>query len=386
VIPKPINDITERDIAAIVAAQVRESHTLDFKRDLPGRDSAARHEFCADVCAFANARGGDLVFGIDEDDDGAAATISAISGISADAEQLRLQDWALTLLEPRITGVLVRAVPVTDGFVILVRVPQSTMAPHRVTDSRHFYIREGARKRPLNVPEIRSAFLRSESQAERIRLFRAERIGRILAEQTPVPLVRGAITVLHVVPLQLADTISPVDPVTYLRETRLPVVSASGSSFKVNLDGALCHSRSEAGSVAYTQLFRDGRVEAVRVFSRRTEQGRYNIPSTAYERELIDFYGLMEAELARLGLGPPVALLFSLLRVADAELGLNRSVTFYAEDDGRFDRDVVLLPDVVVTERAQADAALRPIFDLVWQSAGIACSPHYDAEGKWRGR
>jgi hypothetical protein len=381
---KPIDQLAEADFRALIANHTAESQTLDFKRVLPGRDNAARHEFCADVCAFANASGGDLLFGIDEDADGKAAAVVPLTE-NPDDEQLRLQDLALNGLEPRITGLQVRSVPVTGGHVFVVYVPRSWAGPHRVRTNQHFYLREGARKRQLDVPEIRSAFVRSENQAERIRSFRAERIGKILIGDTPVPLLAGTIGVLHIIPMQPREPAQTVDPMVYLRERCLPMVSGGdGGSFKVNLDGALQFRWGEHGSGGYTQFFRDGRVEAVRVFTTLLRNGRINIASVAYERELIEFYDQMTPEMLRLGLGPPFAVLYSLLRLSNAQLGLDREQ--FSGDDGRFDRDIVLLPDTTIENTTAGQFALRSMFDLVWQSAGIGASANYDSRGNWVGR
>jgi len=56
-----IENITEADILTLVQNGDEESQTLDYKQELPGRDASARHEFCADICAFANTQGGDIV-------------------------------------------------------------------------------------------------------------------------------------------------------------------------------------------------------------------------------------------------------------------------------------------------------------------------------------
>ena len=43
-----------------------ESHTLDYKQELPNESPQSRLDFLFDVAAFANASGGDLIFGIKE--------------------------------------------------------------------------------------------------------------------------------------------------------------------------------------------------------------------------------------------------------------------------------------------------------------------------------
>jgi len=63
-INKKIEDIAENDILALVSSNAAESQTLDFKRELPGRDNSAKLEFCTDICAFADTQGGDIVYGV----------------------------------------------------------------------------------------------------------------------------------------------------------------------------------------------------------------------------------------------------------------------------------------------------------------------------------
>ena len=382
---RQINEITESDLSTLISNKVGESHTLDFKRDTPGHDSAARHEFCADVCAFANTSGGDLLFGMDEDDDGIARSIVP-STSNPDDEQLRLQDLALNGLEPRVTGIHVRAIPVTGGHALIVRVPKSWSGPHRVKTNQHFFLREGVRKRQLDMPEIRSLFARSEGMSDKMRQFRLDRIAKILAGDAPVRLPNVPICVLHLLPIQQAETVTAIDPRIYERERRLPVIG-NGGQFRLNLDGGLQYALSGQECTAYTQLFRDGCVETVYAFTNKLDSGRYNIPSAAYERELIVCYDKLEPELVRLGLAPPLVVFFSILRASRAQFGIGRIEQFFSSHgQAEFDRDVLLLPDVTIETSVAGQFALRPVFDLVWQSVGFPGSVNYDEKGNWVGR
>jgi hypothetical protein len=71
-IRKAINAIERADIDRLVEGAVEESNQLDFKEAPVGPTRDDKKEFVADVCAFANTSGGDLVFGIREDGAGAA--------------------------------------------------------------------------------------------------------------------------------------------------------------------------------------------------------------------------------------------------------------------------------------------------------------------------
>jgi hypothetical protein len=386
-IPVKIDEIAEQNLQSLIDTGMAEGRTIDFKRDLPGRDNAARHEFLSDVCAFANLTGGDLVFGIEENGEGVAQAIVA-QAANPDDECLRLQDMVLNGIEPRLSGVHAHAVMLHGGgSVFVVRVPQSWMPPHRVKTNNHFYVREGNRKRQLDVPEIRMIAIQGESLRERMRNFRGDRIGKVIGGETPVPLFDGAIGILHVVPLGTVLHGIEVDVLPYTRERRLPVVSAGmGGNWRLNIDGVL-HSRNVTpqGCGAYTQLFRNGCVEAVRVFTTQLDDGRYNMASRAYEEELIAFLNGLKPELEYVGAGAPLVLMYSLIHANKAALGLNPVERFGLDDtQGKFDRAVLLLPDVVLEDLATpSHQLLKAMFDLVWNAAGIQRSWNYDEQGNW---
>jgi len=61
---KRLEDINEQDLQALVDNKVSEGKEIEYKRDLPGNKPKGKKEFLADVSSFANAVGGDIVFGI----------------------------------------------------------------------------------------------------------------------------------------------------------------------------------------------------------------------------------------------------------------------------------------------------------------------------------
>ena len=124
----PTDDVTLPYLQELVDQKVQEDARLDYKRELPKRDDRGRNDFIADVSAFANSSGGDLVYGIEEDGEGRAMALQPLEG-NRDEEVRRLQDYALNSIEPRIPGVQVHAIPAPNGFFILVRVPLGWTTP-----------------------------------------------------------------------------------------------------------------------------------------------------------------------------------------------------------------------------------------------------------------
>jgi hypothetical protein len=263
-LPANLLQTTQADLEQLVAAHAQEGPHLDFKRDLPAAwDDRPKVKFIADVTAFANAGGGDIIFGMDEDADAQAAAVVPQTLASADEEVRRIQDFILNLAEPRLPGTQVHALPVTvggaSGHVVIVRVPQSWAGPHRCKPNLHYYVRGGLRNRQLDVPEIRGLFLRSETQAERVRDFRTDRLGKILSGEAPHRLVPGPLLVVHFVPIQAALGLVRVDPVLYSTDRTLPLLGTTGGLSRLNLDGALCvRNPNPQGTHGYSQLFRNG--------------------------------------------------------------------------------------------------------------------------------
>ncbi|MCI0152096.1 ATP-binding protein, partial [Paraburkholderia sediminicola] len=196
-----LDTVTEADIQDLIDHGVRESRTLDYKRDWP-TDRDARTELAKDVCAFANALGGDLVFGIREEG-GAAAAIVPLQFANLDAELLALTSALRDLLEPRVSGGLhPHPVPVAvGGYVVVLRVAPSPAAPHRVTRDNHFYARTSVGKEPMDIHGIRNAFAFSDSLADRVLEFRSNRMTRLSNGQGARPLQDAPRVVCHVVPV-----------------------------------------------------------------------------------------------------------------------------------------------------------------------------------------
>jgi hypothetical protein len=392
-LPNDLLAITQAHIEQLVADRTREGPHLDFKRELPTAwNDAAKHEFLADATAFANSGGGDLVFGVEED--GQAQALAVIPQVIANVDQeiRRLQDFLLNLAEPRLPGVKVHAVQVsvarTEGHVIVVRIPQSWAGPHRVKTNQHFFVRDGLRKRQLDIPEIRSLFLRTENQAQRVNDFRTERLGKILSGNAPQRLVDGPILMAHLVPTQAALGLVQIDPVPYTNQRGLPVIGTTGGMARLNLDGALVvRNETQHGEThGYSQFFRNGFFESALVLSRRAEDGRVVLPSRSYEEYLIALLGNFRGELDHLGINYECAVMLSLLRADEVRLGVSSDWGFDDPHQTLFDRNTLVLPDIVARSDVTPEKALKPAFDLMWQAAGFAGSRNFNGAGEWAPR
>jgi Putative DNA-binding domain len=389
-LPADFLSISQSHLEALIAACEEEGPHLEFKRDVPQTwGNGEKHELAADASAFANAGGGDLIFGIDEDSQGRASALVPQALCDADQAAIRIQDILLSQTEPRLPGTRIRAIPVSvggvNGHVVVVRILPSWQAPHRVKTNQHFFVRDGMKKRQLEVPEIRNLFLRTEGQAQRVRDFRADRVGKILSGSLPMRMAEGALLVVHLVPTESARGEVSIDPVPFTH-THVPVLASSARYARINLDGALATAEDrERKCEGYSQIFRNGFFESVEVLTRRNDIGKLQLPSLRYERAVAKLLDSYRAILSGLRVGSEISVMLSILNAQEVQLGVSQDLfDFSDEQQTFFDRPIVLIPDVTTQPETSAFQALKPVFDLVWQAAGFVGSANYDAAGAWR--
>ena len=131
-LPATLDSIDESHLKALVAGDVRESRSLEFKVKLVWGTESEKKEFLADVSALANSGGGDLVFGIKEDH-GAASAVVGLESFDPNQDTLRIENIIRDGIEPRIIGIRPRAIALSnDRCVVIIRVPNSLNRPHMV--------------------------------------------------------------------------------------------------------------------------------------------------------------------------------------------------------------------------------------------------------------
>lgn len=288
---KRIFEISADDIRGLLVAGVPEGKEVDYKQNLPASDNEGKKEFLADVSSFANTTGGYLIFGIKEENL-IPVDICGLPNLNPDIDILRFENMIRDGIDPRIPGVAMRAVQI-DGskYVLLIHVPRSFLQPHVVRFQNHwrFYARNSAGKYPLDVDEVRSAFLLSESIAEQIRRYRSDRLGKIVSGETPVRMPQTPKFIIHVAPAGAFSSGARINlsPVTEKwGDWLLPVRFGSASS-RYNIDGFLSWAvTGTSESPSYIQLFTNGCIEAVVSFNPTLSSQDKILPAIGYEKRV----------------------------------------------------------------------------------------------------
>jgi hypothetical protein len=380
--------ITREFIASLVTDRVRESRTLEYKRDWVGASDVEKKEFLADAVAFANAVGGMMLFGIDEERDadnkptGIARQALGIQTQNADAEIRRVTDIIRNGIEPALPNVTILPV---DGFpqgpVISIHIPRSHRAPHMVSfkASPRFFSRVSNGRHPLDMDELRDAFLRAEDLPARIRDFRNRRIQAIDGGEAPVPMEPGPLVVLHVVPVDTFgdhNAIPFADVVAAGRNIRL--VRFSRWDYAINLDGHLTWVPTKGDgpkqALGYLQAFRDGAIEVVDglAVAPASDTGGSLSPAIL-EATLVEQVMEYSRHSASLPIGNELAIMVTLVNMKGF-----RAEPSDRHDQRFLDRRIAAIPEVVIdSHKASTPASLKPVLDMLWQACGFSGSPSF---------
>jgi hypothetical protein len=250
-----------------------------------------------------------------------------------------------------------------------------------------FYSRNSAGKYSLDISEIRSAFLLSESIGGRIREFRADRIAVVIGEETPLALRPGPKLALHVLPLQSFTPGFSID-LTRVRclppDVGRPMHVYSGLSSQYTYDGVVFYENiGQSWYLTYTQVFRNGCIEVVDGVSLSGMEQQKRFVAETYEMKVVQYLGTLFVILKRMEIEPPFLVALSLLGVRGFGVYSDRSNRIY--NPRCIDRDNLVIPAVLVENfAADLPTALKPLFDPVWNACGYAGSRNFDESGKWK--
>lgn len=408
---KPFAEIDESDLQSLVDNGVREGKEIEYKEALTLFSSEQRQEFLNDVSSFANTNGGLLFYGVRESKDDAGVPLE-VCGLKGENPGKRINDMETIIrtgLEPHLFGVAIRPVSLPsheDRVVIVLSVPKSFGELHMVKSSGRFYMRNSSGKFHLDVWQIRAAFELIGTTAERIRAFRAERLGRISSEvEIPAPLIEeDPKLVLHLIPLNAFSTGESFDlkPLYdgVMGKLVEPISIFDGDltvRMRFNADGFVRSTRLEytaTTDIGYTQVFRSGIVEAVDTsllminawnrsnFNSQVDPKAFD--SEAYERKVVAAVKRYLELQKFLGSNPPFFVMLSFLGVKGYKIALRRPIhgNGYTSE---IDRHNFAIAEVMIEDfDVNIADALRPIFDAVWNAAGLGGSPNYDETGKFR--
>jgi len=139
----------------------KESLTLEYKASgaIDKKDDNKKIEMARDVSAFANADGGQIVYGMREQDHEPAGLDDGVDGNTY--SELWFEQVLQQHITPAISGLRIRHVVLKKPMVaVVIDIPASKADPHQASDGK-YYRRHNFNRLAMEHYEIRDAFRRS---------------------------------------------------------------------------------------------------------------------------------------------------------------------------------------------------------------------------------
>lgn len=386
-INKQLDKIDLNDINELKDNGVNENKTIEYKRKLPTNSDLDKKEFLADISSFANASGGDLIFGVGEEK-GLPVSIDGIEINDIDEEIRKYENIIRDGIEPRII-VNSHSIKISEKrYILIYRIGRTWTGPHRVIFGGHdkFYSRNSAGKYPLDTYELKIAFNLSQTLIDQISKFKTERISQIFSGNLPIPFYEGGKVVLHLIPLESFMPNIRVN-LKLLKEPKYKFmpISSSGWSDRINLEGLL---RFTAGqndkSFTYVQLYRNGIIEAVSSLDLGFNNEQKRLCSAEYEADLIKSLRRYLILMKDLSINVPIVFYITFVNVKGYTMATSGLRQLWYTTQPPIDREVLQLPEVIIESYdISPKDILLPIFDLVWNACGFERSLNFNEVGVW---
>lgn len=384
-------DITTSHLQQLVENSVPESRTLEYKAANYGHNDESKKEALKDITAFANSDGGHLIIGISEKN-GTLAFAEGIDAASADTEIQRLESLLMANVEPRLIGHQIKSVSIpSNRHAIVVHVPRSWNKPHRTNfkNSKRFYVRNSSGVHEVSVDELRTLFLSSQSEMDRIRSFIENRIGALATSNGIMPLSATNLVALHIIPM-----------LSFLGNDRIDIaqifnkalsffpMGTRGCNTGPNLDGLCTYSGDNGKYDTYTQIFRNWSVEAVMAGIERDHKEHKRLIPPWVAEEVVKSITRYEKALADNGVQYPLVVFISLIRVKGAELRFRKDSDYFRPHlPHPIDRDILTLPESILDQPPEsgerAAFRLKGTLDALWNAAGEIECDWFDENGAW---
>ncbi len=157
------------DIQQLIG-QANESNDLEFKRGdfLDNLDSATRDEIVRDVSAFANAGGGTLIYGIEEDRSKNSVASALFPTKNHKIDELQLTQIIYAGLDPVFKKFDVCSIDAPDGGKVFIITVEKADTAHQCKSDRKYYHRVGTSRPAMCDYEIRDVMNRRTAPLVRI--------------------------------------------------------------------------------------------------------------------------------------------------------------------------------------------------------------------------
>lgn len=215
----------------------------------------------------------------------------------------------------------------------------------------------------------------------RLESYHRERVEALLGGSSPLYKPENGVILLHLIPEKSVvgrNRFSGSD----LKEHggQMPAFGEQIGSPRFNVDGLIERNRTKDVR-AYSQLFRDGRLESVMSDLTWPQDRESLIRFNVCEQGLFRVSDAYTKFCQGIGIQTPIWVFTSLLNCKGARPPSNHH--WIDNSEHYIDRSPAHLPELKITS-FPITPHLRPLCDSIWQAAGIERSPNFDEHGNWK--
>lgn len=216
---KSLLKCSEEDIKLIIDnPNFKENNYIDYKENfsfIEIQDKSEKNkkkiEFRNDICSFANAEGGFLIYGVKEKQ-GIATEIIGVDIPNNNTDKFELDRRNdLLPIDPRIPNLQFNCIELLTGkYVVIIYVRHDSFAPYTHIENQanyKFFKRAGNEKITMTYTELRNMFNQSLSLDKEIQNYRKERITYYKEQSEEIEDVYSKFILLHIIP----DTFLDID-------------------------------------------------------------------------------------------------------------------------------------------------------------------------------
>ncbi|MBE6776336.1 MAG: ATP-binding protein [Ruminococcaceae bacterium] len=216
---KSFLDCTEKDLEELIDnPDYRENEYIDYKANFSFLDMPKKHpdrikhivEFRSDICAFANASGGFLIYGI-SDSKGMAKSIEGVEIEGNDTDKFELdRKNNLTPILPKLPPIQFKFVELSNGnYVVIIYVRRDSFTPYIHIENEvnyKIYKRIGNGKCSIGYVELKNMFNQSRSIENEVDIYRKKRIDYYRSQEDTSDYRYSKFLLLHIFPDTFIDS------------------------------------------------------------------------------------------------------------------------------------------------------------------------------------
>lgn len=377
------DNLTENNIKRLIDNQIQENKSLDYKRELHLSKDGDKKEFLFDISAMYNTDGGCIIYGIEEEKDsnnhntGKPAKITGIECDNSDKLIQQIEDIVKNSTEPSINHLIIKEILVDTLKVFVIGIPKGLGLPSMVTysGSNKFFKRRISGKYAVDVYELNQMFIQNQVLSEKANNFRKERIQNVLSQNSIPNLDIQNSIFIHIIPFgfldyQILDFSTAKNSLTL----KMRPIYAGGWDSMYNIDGfaTFATSADRKTITSYNQIFRNGVYEmySTNLFYETRYNNQIGFSGRSFIEETIESIDNGLFVLNEMKIEPPFLISFSFHNVKGKIM--DNDVRHYASE---FKQEEIVFPLILVpTYETDIKKALKPNFDILWQSFGYSKS------------